>query len=271
MSRVASSRRAMKIFWLVAVLCFLCTAIYEVYSTVHEYLQFPTVVKIREDVVRTRENMPPPQITICNNNPFPSNSRQLAIDNNITFYDDFRVMFTNFKNCHDCTVDQRSLVETYTRGLSSLNAYYQFIGEAKATQIGHKQESLIAGCEALDMNGFGNFNRKECSKDLVLTSIVLSPDNFNCYEYFIDHIKQIPIDLQLYFGFGLVIYLDSPDVGGDYYIDHQKIPLGAKVMYRDFHNLTNNVTSILTIKMALVLNLLYLILNFMHVCFSGVR
>ena len=224
-------------FWLAAVVCFMSIAVYEVYSTLNEYLGYPTVIKIHEGTVRNREDMPPPQVTVCNSNPLPSNSEEIAQLKNIVSFTEFKIQYKEFLKCRECSLEERLFVRSYTRGMTLINAYYQHIGEKNATELGHKQEWLISDCKALDMNGFANFNKKECTKNLVTASRVSSPDYFNCYEYYIDYIKQL-VELQLYLGFGLVLHLDQPAIAP---IEHgnlfeTNIPTGAKVIRIFLHS-----------------------------------
>ena len=214
----------MSVLWLVAVLAFLGVATYESYSTIHEYLQYPTVTKIRELVARSRENLPPPQITVCNLNPFPSDSVTTARANNIILFNDFKQKFQEFKRCTSCSTDQQLSIMQNTRGLTLINAYYQYIGEENAIKIGHKQNSLIAKCQALEMNGF-HMLYEDCVDSLVSVSIISTPEYFNCYQFYIDYIRNLHI-LKLYYGIWLVIYLDVPP----YNQTTDSTPTGAKVM-----------------------------------------
>ena len=71
MARITRSERlSMRILWLIAVVLFLGMAAFFVYNLVNEYMNRATVTNINEGVVSAVDPILPPQVTVCNLNPF---------------------------------------------------------------------------------------------------------------------------------------------------------------------------------------------------------
>ena len=210
--------------WSFAVLGFLAFAIFQVVTLVQEFLRYPTVTNMNEDMVSSTVPLFPPQTTVCNLFPLSSYSPQIAAANGIPTVADYGVALEAFSACPGCTSEEKLRRSKTASEMSTVDGYYQYIGREAAIQLGHAQHNFVAKCEVYSLNGFTM--RRETCDGVVDISLISNSNYFNCYEFFIDATKN---PTRFYLGIELTLFIDnfpSMDVATNFTVDTS---LGVKV------------------------------------------
>ena len=196
-------RRILKVIWLFAVLAFFAFAVYQVVTLVREFLRYPTVTKMNENMVSLTQPLFPPQTTVCNLFPLSSFAPAIAAANGIPTAMDYGEALDAFASCPGCTQEEKTRRRKTANELGNADGYYQYIGREAAIQLGHNNGLFIVECKLYALNGFST-RKVDCTED-VTVSLISTSHYFNCYEFYIDISKA----MQFYLGMELTLYIDN--------------------------------------------------------------
>ena len=172
----------LRILWFLSVSCFLCMAAYQAVLLTTQYFERPTMTNIKEGIISMSEvdqTMPPPQITVCNLNPFSSYPRVRGV----VSFSEYKTLACAFSECYrflimapDGTIigfnTTASLADEKIPTAPSTPSYFQFIGKNAVSAISHTKETFIVECKILKLYGL-RFVKEDCGNAVEINGRVL--------------------------------------------------------------------------------------------------
>ena len=243
-----SNEPCLKVTWCVCVVTFVTLAIYQCWSLLHLYFEYPVTTSIKEET--TKQIQLPPDITVCNVNPFsgrkqafdgvvkPQDYRKL-LENNVMIMKDKRDKpppqeDPGDKNSQPQSPPQQNFkLESLESELATVRGYYQYIGDNDAMKVGHKKHDLILQCELLSGNTAMNLDLP--CENYTQTRLIQHPDYFNCYTIMtMDNVTEVTNETV--YGASFLVHLDQ--AGERYLSDLRKSGMehdsyGAKVIIHE--------------------------------------
>ena len=200
---VKSKSLSMRILWTVCVIGFLGLASIQSYALTMSYLNFDVTTTLAN--YRTNQfkgfNDIMPDISLCNTNPFGSNTRLVK---GIPSLQEFYKRVLNVTSCDNCSSSETAGLAQFRQTLLSAWAYAYYIGPDNVKRIGHSLESILADCQLIFMEG-RVLKQIPC---FPLTKVVYHQDLhfYNCYT-----LRLLPPfpKSHLYLGISLVLHLDN--------------------------------------------------------------
>ena len=204
----------LRILWFVAVFCFLGIGAYQVYLLVTQYFHRPTLTNIKEEYISmsdVEQTLLPPQVTVCNLNPFSSFARPIQ---GVVPFDRYKQLACLYSQCTKYLLFSpdgsvigfnltASLVDRNMPTTPSITSYFQFIGKDAAGSIGHAKETFIVECRILILYGL-RFVKEECGSSVDIQTL-LTVEYLNCFELRISsHYQGKAIR-----GIELILFLDN--------------------------------------------------------------
>ena len=133
--------------WVISVVSFLTTAFYLTYILTRDYLEYTSVISLREYNIdltgTTSDAVRLPDITFCNLNPFAVSTHNLT---NIPSLEAYHKRAMDMTSCEDCSVEQQKALRELRVELLTTSGYYVHIGASKAKTISHTQDQFIVTC-----------------------------------------------------------------------------------------------------------------------------
>ena len=151
-----------------------------------------------------------PDITLCNVNPFSSNSS--LIRDVPTMKEYFKLAEQATECDHNSTGEECLTLGYIRRDMMSTNGYFDYIGRHNAKRLGHSQESFLAHCD-VEIEAGVRMQRIPCLTSAHITEIQYNI-LFNCYTV------RLPRNVfpdRTHGGFIVVLHLD------DYNAVHNRI------------------------------------------------
>ena len=205
LSRITKSdRKVLRVLWFIAVISFLGIAVYQITILVSAYLSYSTITNIGEGVLSDRSGIEPPEVTVCNLNPFTSRSKTVATQKRIPTIMEYMSEMVEFENCPSCDATETAKRHEITNELKYVGGYYQFIGKEMAKLVGHEKDMFVVECEVLILKGF-RLLPEPCA-DVVNVYSLSKPDLLNCYQFKVNTSKYPD---NFYLGLSLTLYLDN--------------------------------------------------------------
>ena len=142
-----------------------------------------------------------PDISLCNTNPFGSNT---SLVKDIPSLQQFYERVLNVTSCENCSSSEAADLKQFRQTLLSAWAYAFYIGPDNVKRIGHSLESILADCQLIFMEG-RVLKQIPC---FPLTKVVYHQDLhfYNCYTL---RLLTPPPKRYLYIGISLVLHLDN--------------------------------------------------------------
>ena len=202
---VKSKSRPMRTLWCVCVIGFLACACYQACILTQTYLAFEVTTTLSEhrlDLLGiTEHTVYLPDISICNTNPFGSNSNMVQVVPNLK---EFYGRVINLTSCDNCLSSQKQKLERVRNILLTPGIYAEHIAQDNARKIGHSLESMLVDCQLLVMKG-RIIEQTPCFPD---TETIYRHDVnfFNCYTL---RLPAPSLPDKIYFGVSLVLHLDN--------------------------------------------------------------
>ena len=205
----------LRILWFLAVFCFFGMAAYQVILLVSQYFDRPTLTNIKEGVISMSDvdqSMPPPQITVCNLNPFTSYPIRAPGLVPFSVYKQLTCLYSNCQSYLQFAPDgitpiglnvTASMADKYIPTAASLASYYQFIGRDAASGLSHTKETFLIGCKILKLYGL-RFVKEDCGSAVEIVTMP-TVEYLNCFEIYIDSLVQG----KAIRGLELTMYLDN--------------------------------------------------------------
>ena len=200
----------MRCVWTISVIGFLCLTMF--HATLHamEYFQYNSFTSTGEIVMeylnQTNRTMGPPDITLCNTNPFGSN-RSLSKD--LSTVDEYSKLAEQTSACDsECTEAENETLQHIRHEMMSTRGYFIHIGRHNARQLGHTLESFVVNYE-LDMEGGGVFHH---SIPCVPTAQIIEIQHTMLYNCFTIRLPPNNLSDKVFRGFRVVIHLDDYEV-----------------------------------------------------------
>ena len=209
---VKSKSRPVRVLWSVCVIGFLACACAQTYFLTQSYLEFDattTLSQKRIDLVgKTEYIVQLPDISICNANPFGSNTKMV---HGIPTPEDFYGGVLNLTTCDNCSLSQKQKLERIREILLTPRQYAEHIGPDNVRKIGHSLESMLVDCQLIVLEG-RIIQQTPC---FPVTDVIYRQDlNFyNCYTLRLPTPSPSLPD-KIYIGVSLVLHLDN------YFQDH---------------------------------------------------
>ena len=203
MARLTRSDR-FSILWLIAVVLFLGISALMVYNLVSEFSNHSRVINLNEGVVSATDPILPPQVTVCNLNPFTGTAQEDALRQGIPIISDFIDYLNKLRICPSCSAFEQSARDASSVYLQYTGGYYQFIGKDASIKLSHKKEIFIVECRTLALFGF-RLQDDDCAK-VVTVSLISTADDFNCFQF---HINTTANPDRFFLGLSLTFYLDN--------------------------------------------------------------
>ena len=202
---IKSKSRPLRILWSVCVILCLVCAIYQSYFLTQSYLAFDVTTTLSEywlDLVGlTEHNVDLPDISICNANPFGSNTSMVQA---IPTLEDFYGNVLNLTSCDNCSQSQKQKLEIMRKILLSPGVYAENIGPDNVRKIGHSLESMLVDCQLLVIEG-RILQQRPCFPG-TNTSYRQDVNFYNCYTL---RLPTPSLPDKIYFGVSLVLHLDN--------------------------------------------------------------
>ena len=117
----------------------------------------------------------PPDVTLCNLNPFRSNYQITMQNENIPSIAEYLEVLENFKQ-------SQALIYYYFSNkldINSLLGYYHYIGPDNAAKLSHAGEEFIVDCQILVLTLYG-YQTVPCDRDAQIKR-QMTAEYFSCY------------------------------------------------------------------------------------------
>ena len=216
---VKSKSRPLRILWSVCVIGCLTCACCQAFVLTQSYLAFEVTTTLSEhrlDLVGiTEHSVHLPDISICNTNPFGSNSDKVQVKPTLKeFYDGV----LNLTYCDNCSSSQKQKLERIRNIFLTPAIYAEHIGPDNVRSMGHSPESMLIDCQLLVIEG-RIIQERPCFPG---TKIIYRHDVnfFNCYTL---RLPKPALPDEIYFGVSLVLHLDNFFQGHLKYFDNKNV------------------------------------------------
>ena len=205
---------SLKIIWAVTVLLLVAFAIYQVTQVVGQYLKNEYFMTVKESSFHPTDDKPVyPSITVCNQNPFSSELRELGtmarFRNEALSLQSYYKRVEIKSNCSKYQLRTHPFENYLCQSLLSLSGYFQYIGMDKVKDIGHTLDSFIINCEILILSGL-MYSPIPC-ENLTDIAPVYNPEYLQCFHLNITNDYFLTEGLVT--GIKLVLHLDSSRLG----------------------------------------------------------
>ena len=204
---VKAERPVLKVLWAVSTSVFIGFVIWQAIELVTEYLHFETVTMMKEINIDEGDNideMPEPDITVCNLNPFAGNYSAIVAEEGIPSLEAFKRIVINATTCEDCSRHKRDRLASLRNSLLTVYGYYAFIGEEDIRKLGHTQDNFIIDCFIHERKGYRSI-KKPCPMYTRVTNFT-DPYLYNCWTI------TTPLELRvgkIIVGVSLTLHLDN--------------------------------------------------------------
>ena len=206
----------MRFVWTFSVIGFLCMAAFQAILLTMEYYEYKIYTSTGEVLLeyfdQTNGEIGTPDITLCNVNPFASNSS--LIRDVPTMKEYFKLAEQATECDHNATEEECITMSYIRRDILSTSGYFDYIGRHNAKRLGHTRESFLAHCD-VEIEAGVHMQRIPC---LTSAHIIEIQYNilYNCYTV------RLPRNVfpdRTHGGFVVVLHLD------DYNAVHNEQPL----------------------------------------------
>jgi len=191
--------RFLRILWTTAVVVFFGTAFAQFVRLTAEFVNFESATRLEE--VRFLKNNQTISFTICNLNPFSSNTSNHP--ENVPTYAEYLQSVESYTDCQGNCNETTTLREN----LQHLPGYFQHIGYNAAVQIGHSIDTSVLQCQIILEDGILG-KRKECA-EFGKFSLYTNPKYLNCLVFKSDLSNLSEEDFPI--GLSFLIYLDNAE------------------------------------------------------------
>ena len=190
--------------WVISVTCFLSMAAYQVILLTKGYLEYTSVISVKEYHLdlsgQTNNPVNFPDITFCNLNPFSVNTQNL---NGIPSLEDYHNDVVRKTSCDNCSIEQQNDLLELRRDVLTTSGYYIYIGATNAKMVSHTQDQFVVSCYALTLSGM--HQRKVDCKGFGTVVPYYDHMYYNC------HTVKLPPSTpkEIYFGMIVVLHLNN--------------------------------------------------------------
>ena len=170
----------LRTLWTISTISFISMAVYQTCLLTREYLEYPTIVSIKErnlDLVgATHQAIRLPDITLCNMNPFAVDTRNIT---SLPSLESYYLRVREITECTSCTQEEQNSLWELRQALQTTSGYYTHIGRNNVQRISHREDMFLASCTLEVAKGM-NARKVRCERIATIERYIDSM-YYNCY------------------------------------------------------------------------------------------